>query len=68
MYNMSENNERNGRRSALLLAILLHLVFFAVIYFGAPGKTHKSTLAAEPEKMEKSQPAAKAKPRVVKLP
>lgn len=66
MYNMSENNERNGRRSALLLAILLHLVFFAAVYLNSPGKAQKSTLAVQPAKMEKSQ--STAQPRVVKLP
>lgn len=66
MYNLSENNARNGRRSALILAIMLHLGLIALLYLGAGEKSQKPTLATDPAKMEKSRPAAKA--RVVKLP
>ena len=66
MYNMSENNARNSRRSALVLAIMLHLGLAAVLYLATTGQPHKSTLAAQPVKMEKSQ--ASPQPRVVKLP
>ncbi|MCK6694540.1 MAG: hypothetical protein L6Q97_20885 [Thermoanaerobaculia bacterium] len=66
MYNMSENNARNGRRSALILAIMLHLGLVALLYLSTADKSPKPTLAADPAKTEKSQPAAKA--RVVKLP
>ena len=66
MYNMTERNERSGRRSALILAIMLHLGLVAVLYLTTAEKPQKPTLAAEPAKTEKSQPAARA--RVVKLP
>lgn len=66
MYNMSENNARNGRRSAFILAVMLHLGLVALLYLTAVEKSQKPTLATDPAKTEKSRPAARA--RVVKLP
>lgn len=66
MYNMTERNELRSRRSALALAIFLHLGLAALLYLSTAEKPRKSTLVSDPVKMEKSHTGAK--PKVVKLP
>lgn len=66
MYNTTERNELNRRRSALVLAIGLHLGLAALIFLYTTDKPETGRPATQPVKMEKSGPAPQ--PKVVNLP
>lgn len=67
MYHITERNERQGRRSALVLAVALHLALVVMLYF----KTTSETVTRKGEhptkvNVAKDRPTAKAK--TVQLP
>lgn len=66
MYNMTERNELRNRRSALVLAIFLHLGLAALLYLSISEKPKPSAAISDPVNMETGHTGAKA--RVVKLP
>lgn len=66
MYNMTERNELRRRRSALVLAIFLHLGLAALLYLSTSEKPKPSAAVSAPTKMENAHTGARA--RVVKLP
>ena len=62
MYHIIEKNERRNRQSALLLAVMLHLVLGAFIYFQASAKPAPKTETAQSltkTALPKSRPAIK---------
>ncbi len=66
MYNMTERNELSRRRSALVLAIGLHLGLAALLYLAASDKPEQNAPASTPVHMEKYNRAAQ--PKAVRLP
>lgn len=66
MYNMTERNEVNRRRSALVLAIGLHLGLAALIFLLSTENPKNSGPVSTPVKIEKNQSIPH--PKAVKLP
>ncbi|TNE65533.1 MAG: hypothetical protein EP344_02950 [Bacteroidetes bacterium] len=66
MYNqINERNAARRRRSALVLAIFVHLAVAAALYLGGSGHSALNDLLA-PQSHEETRPAPQ--PQAVKLP
>lgn len=66
MYDMTERNELSRRRSALVLAVSLHLGLAALLYLAASDKPGQNAPTSTPVQLEKYQRSAQ--PKAVKLP
>ena len=66
MYDTTERNELSRRRSALVLAIGLHLGLAALLFLFATEKNGPVPSAGNQINIEKPRPTAQ--PKVVKLP
>lgn len=64
MYHITERNERQGRRHALVLAIALHLALVAMLYF----KMTSEPAARPPEGPAKTTLPAAVKAKAVNQP
>lgn len=67
MSHIAERNERQGRRHALVLAVVLHLALAAVLYLYASEENAPQLKKAKPVKQEKKERPASAA-RAVHLP
>ncbi len=60
MYNLSEQNEQRGRRTALVLAIGLHLALAAALYYFGTQKPGSTDYAGQPTHSTSPIPHPKA--------
>ena len=66
MYNLTEQNEIRNRRSALTMAIMLHLGLAALVYLLTSDTPDNAGAGQSQANVEQTH--APAHPRVVKLP